>query len=44
MKNVYETFVKMVCINCKNKQSCNEELRMRIDNTIKCSKYEGSDT
>lgn len=37
---IYETYVKEVCSNCKNKTNCKEELRVRIDNTIKCEKYE----
>lgn len=40
MENIYETYVRTVCANCKNKKECQEELRKRIDNTIKCNKYE----
>lgn len=40
MENIYETYARTVCANCKNKKECQEELRKRIDNTIKCNKYE----
>lgn len=40
MENIYETYARTVCANCKNKKECQEELRRRIDNTIKCNKYE----
>lgn len=40
MENIYETYARIICANCKNKKECQEELRKRIDNTIKCNKYE----
>ena len=40
MENIYETYARTVCANCKNRKECREELRKRIDNTIKCDKYE----
>lgn len=40
MENIYETYARTVCANGKNKKECQEELRKRIDNTIKCNKYE----
>ena len=43
MENMYETFASIVCKNCKNKENCNEELRRKIDNSIKCERYEGSE-
>ena len=43
MRNLYEEYVKNVCKNCKNKENCSEELRIKIDNSIKCDKYEGSE-
>ena len=39
MENIYETYVRTVCANCKNKKECQEELRQRIDGTIKCDNY-----
>ena len=39
MKNIYETYARIICANCKNRKECQEELRKRIDNTIKCDKY-----
>ena len=40
MENIYETYARIICANCKNKKECQEELRRRMDNTIKCDKYE----
>lgn len=40
MENIYETYARTVCANCKNKKECQEELRRRIDGSIKCDKYE----
>lgn len=42
-ETVYQTYVKTVCKKCKHKGQCNEELRKRLDNTIKCDKYERKD-
>jgi len=38
--NLYETFVKEVCRNCKNKSICDEELNIKIDGSIKCESYQ----
>lgn len=40
METIYQTYTRTVCTNCKNKNNCSEELRIRIDNSIKCNRYE----
>lgn len=40
METIYETYSKRVCANCKNRKECKEELRIRINGTIKCDMYE----
>lgn len=40
METIFETFTRTVCANCKNKKECQEELRQRLDGSIKCDKYE----
>lgn len=40
MENIYETYARIICANCDNRKECQEELRRRMDNTIKCDKYE----
>ena len=42
-ESVFEIFNKEICCNCKNGKYCQEELRKRLDNTIKCYKYERID-
>ncbi len=39
MKNIFEIYAKEICANCKNKKECQEELRQRIDSSIKCDSY-----
>lgn len=39
-ESIYQTYVRTVCSICKNKKQCQEELRLRIDNSIKCKNYE----
>ena len=39
-ETIYETYSRTVCINCKNKEQCQEELRIKIDGNIKCDNYE----
>lgn len=39
METIYETYEKEICSNCKNRDICKEELRIRLDNTIKCDSY-----
>nr|DAQ49106.1 MAG TPA: hypothetical protein [Caudoviricetes sp.] len=36
MKNIFEIYAKEICTNCRNKKECQEELRQRIDDSIKC--------
>ena len=38
-ENLYRLYVKEICSNCKNKEKCQEELHIRVDNTIKCYEY-----
>lgn len=40
MKNIFEIYAKEICANCKNRKECQEELRKRIDGSIKCDHYE----
>lgn len=40
MESIYESYLKEICTNCKNKKDCQKELIRLIDNTIKCKKYE----
>lgn len=39
-ETIYETYARTVCRNCKNRERCQEELIIKIDNTIKCDYYE----
>lgn len=39
-ETIYETYSRTICRNCENKESCQEELHKRLDNTIKCDCYE----
>lgn len=43
MESIYEDFLKNTCKNCKRNQYCQEELTIKIDNSIECDKYERSD-
>ena len=40
MKNVYEIFVEEICINCKDKEKKDCEIRKRTDGTLYCEPYE----
>jgi hypothetical protein len=40
METIHETYTRILCSNCKNRYKCQEELRKRLDNTIRCDKYE----
>lgn len=42
-ETIYETYVREICSNCKNKKQCQEELRIKIDGSIKCGCYERED-
>lgn len=39
IKELFKTYTKKICSKCKNKGNCQEELRIRIDNSIKCHEY-----
>ena len=39
MESIFERYTKEVCSICKNKD-CDEELRIRIDGSLKCEGYE----
>lgn len=38
-ETIYETYIRTICSNCKNRDNCKEELRKRLDNTVKCWEY-----
>ena len=39
-ENIFDVFIREICSNCKKRKKCQEELRIRIDNSIKCYEYE----
>ena len=40
MKNTYERFIEEICINCKDKQKKECEIRKRINGSLYCEIYE----
>ena len=40
MKNTYERFTEEICINCKDKENKDCEIRQRLDGTLYCEPYE----
>lgn len=40
MKNIYESYVENLCINCKNKNTNFCNIRKTIEGTLKCVYYE----
>ena len=40
MKNAYERFTEEICINCKDKENKDCEIRQRLDGTLYCEPYE----
>lgn len=38
-KDLFKTYSKEICSNCRDKENCQEELRIRLDNSIKCDGY-----
>ena len=40
MKNKFERFKEEICINCKDKEMKDCEIRQRIDETLYCDIYE----
>lgn len=39
METIYETYTRTLCSKCKNRNNCEEELRIKINNTLKCEEY-----
>lgn len=39
-ETMFKSFIEKICKNCKNKKECQEELRIKMDGSIKCNKYE----
>ena len=39
-ESIFDIFLKEICSNCKKDKYCQEELRRRLDNTVKCYEYE----
>ena len=39
-ENILEEYVEEICSICKHRETCQEELRKRIDNSVKCERYE----
>lgn len=39
METIYQTYIREICSNCRNRNICKEELRIRLDGTIKCDSY-----
>ena len=37
-ESIFKTFNNEICKNCENK-NCPEELRVKIDGSIKCNEY-----
>ena len=42
-QEIYENYTKEYCRKCKHEQKCKQDLRIRIDYTIKCDDYERED-
>ena len=42
MKNTYERFLEEICINCKDREKKDCEIRKRTDGTLYCEVYERS--
>ena len=40
IESIFKQFNKEICNNCSNREKCQEELRIRLDGSIKCEKYE----
>lgn len=40
MKNTYERFIEEICINCKDREKKECEIRKRIDGSLHCEVYE----
>ena len=42
-EEMYQTYQREICKRCLNKDVCQEELVIKIDNSIKCKNYERKD-
>ena len=40
MKNIYERFMEEICVNCKDRERKDCEIRRRLDGTLYCELYE----
>ena len=40
MKNAYERFIEEICINCKDREEKDCEIRKKLDGTLYCEPYE----
>ena len=40
IENIFKDFNSKICSNCSSRNKCQEELRVRLDGSIKCEKYE----
>lgn len=39
IKELFKIYAEEICSKCKNKGNCQEELRIRLDHSIKCDRY-----
>ena len=39
METIYETYIRQICSNCKNRKTNLCEIRKDINETLKCSYY-----
>ena len=39
MKSILQEYSEKICSICANRKDCQEELRIRLDNTVKCYEY-----
>ncbi len=40
IENIFKKFSKEICTNCINRKECQEELRIKLDGSVKCDRYE----
>ena len=38
-ETIEQTYSRVVCSICTNKEKCSEELRRKMDGTVKCDNY-----
>ena len=39
IEKIFKNYIETNCKNCINEKECKEELRIRLDGTIKCNEY-----